>query len=179
MRGPSAAQWFEFGFWMVFAGLAWYFSYDFSREVRGYRYGADTWPRLVIILMAIAATGQLVSVWRQAAQDGADADQGGLLDRLLDTQLAPAARMGFLLLLPIVYALLLEKTGFYFTTPVFLALYLLVSGERRWSRVLLIPLIISGAITLLFTRYLYMSLPVGYWPGFYDFSNWLVVFLRS
>ena len=179
MRRLTAAQWFEFGFWVVFASLAWFYSYDFAREVRGYRYGADTWPRLIIILMAVAATGQMVSVWRQARASDDDTERGGLLDRMLDIEIAPAARMAFLLLLPIVYALLLEKTGFYFTTPVFLALYLLVSGERRWSRVLLIPLGISAAVTVLFTRYLYMSLPVGYWPGFYDFSNWLVVFLRS
>ena len=177
MRRLSASQWFEFGFWVTFAGLAWYFSYDFSRDVEMYRFGADGWPRLIIILTAIAASGQMISVWRQAPREASD--QPGLIERLLDTPFAPAARLGFLLLLPIVYSLLLEKTGYYFTTPVFLALYLRVSGEDRWSRVLLIPLAIYGAVTVLFTRYLYMSLPVGYWPGFYDFSNWLVVLLRS
>ena len=38
--------------------------------------------------------------------------------------------------------------------------------------------VIWGVLTVLFTRFLYVGLPVGYWPGFYDFSNWLVVLIR-
>ena len=29
------------------------------------------------------------------------------------------------------------------------------------------------------TRVLYVGLPTGYWPGFYDFGNWVVVLLRG
>ena len=181
MRGISAPQWIEFGFWLTFAGLAWYFSYEFSRDVEMYRFGADGWPRLVIALVVVAACGQLYYAWQEAhSADAPDPEtMPSLWDRMSEAGAGSLTRMSLLLLMPMVYALLLDRTGFYFTTPVFLASYLFVSGERRWSRVILIPLAISTAVTVLFTRYLYMSLPVGYWPGFYDFSNWLVVLLRS
>ena len=32
-----------------------------------------------------------------------------------------------------------------------------------------------AVVTLIFTRLLYVGLPTGYWPGFYDFGNWVVV----
>ena len=181
MRGLGAAKWFEFVFWMGIAALAWYFSLDFDREVQMYKFGADGWPRLIILLIACAAVGQVVHNWQEAnrADRPEEAPTDSLLDRVLDVGMAPIARMGILLALPIVYAAMLEKMGFYFMTPVFLAGYLFVSGEHRWSRVILIPLVLWGGVTVLFTRYLYLSLPVGYWPGFYDFSNWLVVLLRS
>lgn len=181
MRGVGVPQWIEFGFWLLLAALAWYFSYEFSREVQMYRFGAAGWPRLIIVLVVFAAIGQLFYEWQTARNpDVSEADLPPTMwDRISDMGTAPVVRMGLLLLLPICYALLLQNTGFYLTTPVFLTAYLFVSGERRWGRVILIPLVISGAVTVLFTRYLYMSLPVGYWPGFYDFSNWLVVLLRS
>ena len=34
-------------------------------------------------------------------------------------------------------------------------------------------------VTVIFTRLLYVGLPTGYWPGFYDFGNWVVVFVRA
>jgi len=181
MRGIGAPQWVEFGFWLLLAAFAWYFSYDFSRDVEMYRFGADGWPRLIIVLVVVAALGQLAHAWQEArVPDAADPQaMPTLWDRMAELGSGQIARMSFLLLLPIVYALLLENTGFYFTTPLFLAAYLFASGEHRWSRVVAIPLVISALVTVLFTRYLYMSLPVGYWPGFYDFSNWLVVLLRS
>ena len=42
-----------------------------------------------------------------------------------------------------------------------------------------VPGVIYGVVTLIFTRVLYVGLPTGYWPGFYDFGNWFVVLLRS
>jgi hypothetical protein len=44
---------------------------------------------------------------------------------------------------------------------------------------ILVPVLIYGVITLLFTRVLYVGLPIGYWPGFYDFGNWAVIILRG
>ena len=146
-----------------------------------YRFGADGWPRLIIGLIVVAACGQLYHAWQESrGPDAPDPEaMPSLWDRMAEVGAGSMGRMAVLLLLPVCYALLLERTGFYFTTPVFLAAYLFASGEHRWGRVILIPLVISGVVTVLFTRYLYMSLPVGYWPGFYDFSNWLVVLLRS
>ena len=45
--------------------------------------------------------------------------------------------------------------------------------------VILVPLIIYVVITLIFTRILYIGLPTGYWPMFYDIGNWAVILLRG
>ena len=87
-------------------------------------------------------------------------------------------RMGSTLALPIVYARLLNGPGYYFTTPLFLAAYLYMTGVRQARPLILVPLVIYVVVTFIFTRILYVGLPVGYWPGFYDFSNWLVVLIR-
>ena len=87
-------------------------------------------------------------------------------------------RMGITLALPLTYAGLLNLTGYYFTTPVFLAVYLYMTGITRMKPLIIVPAVIWGVLTILFTRFLYVGLPVGYWPGFYDFSNWLVVLIR-
>jgi hypothetical protein len=86
--------------------------------------------------------------------------------------------MGITLALPIVYASLLNGTGYYFTTPLFLAAYLYMTGVRAARPLILVPLVIYVVVTFIFTRILYVGLPVGYWPGFYDFSNWLIVLIR-
>jgi hypothetical protein len=44
---------------------------------------------------------------------------------------------------------------------------------------ILVPLVIYGVITVIFTRVLYVGLPIGYWQGFYDFGNWVVNSLRG
>ena len=76
------------------------------------------------------------------------------------------------------YASLLQAAGYYALTPLFLAAFLAVTGERRIKWLIIVPLAIYGVLTIVFTRYLYVGLPTGYWPGFYDFSNWLVVLVR-
>jgi hypothetical protein len=92
--------------------------------------------------------------------------------------MASITRMGLTLALPIVYASLLNYTGYYFTTPLFLAGYLYLIGERRVKWLVIVPIAIWAVLTIVFTRFLYVGLPVGYWPGFYDFSNWLIVLIR-
>jgi hypothetical protein len=87
--------------------------------------------------------------------------------------------MGLTLALPLVYAALLQGMGYYALTPFFLAGYLYVTGVRRAAPLILVPLVLYGAVTVLFTRVLYVGLPTGYWPGFYDFGNWVVILLRG
>ena len=64
------------------------------------------------------------------------------------------------------------------TTPLFLAAYLFVIGERRPQFLILVPLVIYLLLLLFFTKLLFVNLPVGNWHPFYDISNWLLVLLR-
>ena len=178
MRRLSAGQWFELGFWMVFAAVAYGFSFEFDREIEMFRFGASGWPRVIIVLILIAVAGQLLQDLQRGNADPL-VDKGIVRPDPNLTKAGSIAALALTLALPILYASLLEYTGYYFTTPLFLAAYLYVTGERRVKWLVVVPLVIYVVLTILFTRILYVGLPVGYWPGFYDFSNWLIVLIRS
>ena len=159
---------FELAFWLGLALLAFALSFSFSGEVGTYEWGAASWPRAVILLMAIAAVVQyLVRRARPGPAIFEEADEGGSVLPLVG-----------LFLIPLVYAWLLPRTGFYLTTPVFLVIFLLHVGERRWMVILGTTVIISIVVNLIFTKLFYVALPVGNWPGFYDVNNWLLTVIR-
>ncbi|MDH3670473.1 MAG: tripartite tricarboxylate transporter TctB family protein [Gammaproteobacteria bacterium] len=181
MKKLTPSQWLEVAFWLTFAGLAYVFSFNFSRDIEMYKFGAAGWPRVIIFLIIAAALGQLIQL---LLGRGVDARAVGTDTKISTVDVAgqhdtaSMIRMGLTFVLPVVYASLLNYTGYYFTTPFFLAGYLYLIGERRAKWLVVVPCVIWVVLTILFTRFLYVGLPVGYWPGFYDFSNWLIVLIR-
>ena len=169
---------FEVGFWLAFAAGAFALTFTFDQEIEIYRYGANGWPRVVIILIVLAALGQLLhDVRARLASAG------------LEEKRTPAApggrerteyrlRMGAILVAPFVFAFLLDNVGFYSIAPVFIAVFLYVGGERRWGRLLGISLFIYALMVLFFAKLLFVGLPVGNWHPFYDFSNWLLTIIQ-
>jgi hypothetical protein len=173
----SPGQWFEVGAWLVVAGAAYGFSLQFDRDIEMYRFGAAGWPRLIILLIALGALGQFVQDLRRA-QDK-PLSETGYFDRFSEHGAGFFLRMGLTLALPIVYAGLLQGMGYYFLTPLFLIAYLYLTGEHRIKPLILVPLFLYLVVTFIFTRLLYVGLPTGYWPGFYDFGTWFVVLVRG
>lgn len=173
----STGQWFEVGIWLVIVGVAYGFTLEFDRDIEMYRFGAAGWPRLIILLIALGAFGQFLQDLRKA-QDKPAAERGER-DPAVEHDWYFFVRMGLTLALPVVYASLLQGMGFYFLTPFFLIGYLYLTGEHRVVPLILVPLVIFGVITFIFTRLLYVGLPVGYWPGFYDFGNWVIIMARG
>ena len=177
MAGLKRGQAVEVAFWLALAAGAYAFSFTFDREIEIYRFGATGWPRVVIVVLAFTALGLLVEYLRARPDAPAGARAGPEPDGAR-ASIAHIARMTVTLLLPLGYALVLDYTGFYATTPVFIFVYLLITGERRPLYLILTPLAISLAMTLIFTKLLYVGLPVGYVSPFYDFSNWLLTVLQ-
>ena len=180
VRRFSPGRWLEAAFWLGFAALAYAFTFTFDREIEIYRFGAAGWPRAVIVLLALAALCQLAQALRGRKGSRPESEEGTDHEGT-----APATRgdgyrlrVALTLLLPLVYAASLDHTGFYVTTPVFLAAYLFVIGERRVRFLILVPLAIYVLLLLFFTKLLYVNLPVGNWHPFYDVSHWLLVRLR-
>ena len=173
----SAGQRFEVGIWLAIAGLAYGYSFEFDRDIEMYRFGASGWPRLIILLIALGALGQFLQDLLKTA--GSPTSDPGYFSRFSEHGPRFVVRMGLTLALPLVYASLLQGMGYYFLTPFFLAGYLYLTGEHRVVPLILVPGVIYAVVTLIFTRVLYVGLPTGYWPGFYDFGNWFVVLLRS
>jgi len=176
MSRPTLGQWFEVAAWVAFAALAYGLSFQFDRDVEMYKFGAASWPRFVILFILAAAIAQFFQDLRGGQPAAIDVPNSAARFSEYGSQFY--LRMGITLALPVIYASLLDGTGYYITTPLFLAAYLYITGERRLKPLILVPLMIYMVVTFIFTRLLYVGLPTGYWPGFYDFSNWLIVLIR-
>ncbi|MEM7043111.1 MAG: tripartite tricarboxylate transporter TctB family protein [Pseudomonadota bacterium] len=161
---------FELAFWLALALAAFALSFQFADEVGTYEWGAASWPRAVILLMAITALIHARIEFRKARASEGRAANG--IDK--ETWFASLG----LFLIPLVYAWLLPRTGFYLTTPLFLIAFLLYVGERRWWVIFLTTLVIISLVFLVFAKLFYVALPVGNWPVFYDINNWLLVMIR-
>ena len=168
-RSQTLGTWFELGFWLVLALVAFGLSFQFADELGTYKWGAASWPRAVIGLMAVTAVIH-AGVRLREGRHGIAADQA-------ETGNGFVASLG-LFLIPLVYAWLLPRTGFYLTTPLFLVVFLLYVGERRWLVIFVSTLLITSIVFLIFAKLFYVALPVGNWPGFYDVNNWLLVMIR-
>jgi len=165
------APFFELAFWLALALLAFGLSFQFSSEPGTYQWGAASWPRAVILLMAITAIVHAGVRLRENRGPGATEHQEERKGELF-------ASIG-LFVIPLVYAWLLPRTGFYLTTPIFLLVLLLYVGERRWSVLLATVLIITSLVFLVFAKLFFVALPVGNWQGFYDVNTWLLTVIRG
>jgi hypothetical protein len=172
----TAGQWVEIAIWMAVAVVAFGFTFQFDRQIEFYKFGASGWPRVVILMIFLGAIGQFIQDVRKAKTD--PVYDPGYFSKFSEHGTGFIIRMGLTLALPLAYAALLQGMGYYFLTPFFLAGYLYLTGVRRLKMLILVPLLIYGVITFIFTKILYIGLPIGYWPGFYDFGNWFVNTVR-
>ena len=62
----------EAGLWLALCVFLFIYSYEFDREIEIYKFGASAWPRAIILLIAIAAIGQLVQHWRSGDESTSD-----------------------------------------------------------------------------------------------------------
>lgn len=175
MAGVLRGRWVEAISWIGFAALAFIFSFKFDRDIEIYRFGASGWPRVLIVLIVLAALAQLFLGQReQQAGSGPAAEP----DSDAEISLKDRVRIALVLGLPVLYAALLDISGFYFTTPIFITAYLYLNGERRIAWLIGIPVFICAVLLLVFTKLLYVGLPIGYVSPFYEFSNWLLVLIK-
>ncbi|MCH2283238.1 MAG: tripartite tricarboxylate transporter TctB family protein, partial [SAR324 cluster bacterium] len=79
-----------------------------------------------------------------------------------------------ILALPLIFAWSLKPVGFYSATPVFIALTIMLLGEKRIKWVLGITLFIYLVLILLFMVILNAPLPQGNISPFYDFSAFML-----
>lgn len=166
----------ELALWLGLALVAFALTFEFADEVGTYAWGAASWPRAVIALLALGALAQFAIRLRERGRRVSRAAPPPDEDPAQQT--TTRARRAASLALPLVYVALLPHSGFYVTTPLFLAAYLLLLGERRIAVLIGAPLVIFALINLVFTKLFYVALPTGNWPGFYDVSNWFLVTVR-
>jgi hypothetical protein len=177
--GSRFGHYTECAIWLAIAVGMWIYSYAFDIELSTYALGPVSWPRAIIVLVAIAAIGAFVADRhaRRRQHDRPDGEQPVAAAEAMDgrarIQLAAA------LFVPLVYVWLLPRAGYFATTPFFLAAYMYVLGISSWRTILVVTAIAYVLLLVIFSKLLYLPLPTGNWPGFYDFSNWLLVLLRN
>lgn len=171
----------EFFAWISLAALAWGFSSRFDAGYEVYRWGAASWPRAVIALIVIAAIIHLVREWRMMpAGETAPAEKTTPVEgaTVRADHMLRLRTLG-IIFLPILYVTAVPRIGYFVTTPFFLITYMYIFGQRRSVHLFGTSLLIYASILLIFSGLLYIPLPVGYWPGFYEFGHTLTGWIRT
>jgi hypothetical protein len=55
----------EAGLWLLLCLVLFIYSFEFNQGIEIYKFGASAWPRAIILLIAIAAIGQLFHHWKR------------------------------------------------------------------------------------------------------------------
>ena len=169
----------ESGIWIAIVAIMWVYSYSFERELEIYRWGTVSWPRGVFLIVLVVALLSLLSSWRAMRRGAHLSEEIGAQHYEMERGLGAALRIAGTFLLPLLYLWLLPRTGYYVTTPFFIAGYMYIFGQRHWGHLIGTTLGIYVGVLLMFTVWLYVPLPTGNWPLFYDMSNAFLVFLGA
>lgn len=165
----------EAAVWLGIAAVAWVLTYQFADRDMLFRWGADLWPRAVIIAIVVGAVVQFLVQFRALASAAGSAQAE--IDEEADEGLRPARAIVTTvatLVVPLVYLYLLPRAGYYLTTPFFICAVMFIFGVRKARHLVGTAAAIYLILLLIFTKVLFVPMPAGYWPGFYDFSNWLL-----
>lgn len=178
-RAWTLSQKFEIAVWatvlVVFGTASFYYAGGYSV----FRYGTAAWPGAILVLMALALIGQ---IWDyRLAKPSADARDNGTearrkvlaLSRLKNMDVPATLRVMGAFGIPLLYVLMLSGVGYYALTPFFIAAYLVNAGEKRIAPILATTVGVYVVLTVIFTRFLYVGLPLGNWPGFHAVGSFV------
>lgn len=162
--------------WLFIATIFFSLTFEFNQPIEIYIFGATGWPRVVIALMLLVTIGNLYHHIKygstiQAGRVGiADDDDDASSYDNLSAVIKVLAVLGT----PFLFALSLKPVGFYFATPFFIALIIIIFGERRWKWILGITALIYVLLLSLFMVVLNAPLPQGNTSPFYDYSAFIL-----
>jgi hypothetical protein len=72
MGNLRAGHLVEAGIWLLLCLVLFVYSFEFNQEIEIYKFGASAWPRTIILLIAIAAIGQLFHHWKRGDEISSD-----------------------------------------------------------------------------------------------------------
>ena len=136
--------------------------------------GPDLWPKAVLVLLMLACGWQLVrALWPPAAARPSVPASG-------ESEASEAPRYPYRLAAgaaaTLAYVLLLPEAGFFLSTAMYLALFMLIGRYRRYGIVAATSIAGSLAFMFVFMRIVYVSLPLGAGP-FQKLSLWILAML--
>ena len=157
--------------WMFLCVTLYALTYQFDEVLEEYRFGAAGWPRfLIIATFMFAAIQFIVSLGKDAEKEAGEQKK----IEVKSTDFKSTSKLISNFLLPLLYLFLMPRAGYYVMTFPFLAVYMYVLGAKKWWQLVGISLLIYSVILLLFTKLLFIQLPVGVWPGFYEVNNFIL-----
>ena len=170
----------EAGIWAVITGVAFGLTFQFNEPLQQYRYGAAGWPRIVIFGIAFFALIQ--AIWSLFHSGRKGRIMGEVEEQTSDLPAATGTVVHLKHLatfaIPLLYLFLMPRMGFYTLTPLFIAGYMMLLGERRFVHLFGTTLLIYALTIGIFLKLLFVPLPVGNWPGFYDINSLFVSFIK-
>ncbi|MFQ5829065.1 MAG: tripartite tricarboxylate transporter TctB family protein [Candidatus Methylomirabilia bacterium] len=189
MRRIARGSLVEALFWLVFAGTAFAVTYRFDQPLLTYEFGPAGWPRALLVGMALAALGLLLSsvsftLQRPTCSRDADAPPhwpraGSGVDAgvICEPATAPPGKADLktnlrrvtTFALPFAYVFAMDRVGFLLITPFFLAAYICLLGLRRWPTLVGVTAAIYCLVVLIFVKLLFTPLPQG--VGFFHRLN--------
>ncbi|MBW2307378.1 MAG: tripartite tricarboxylate transporter TctB family protein [Deltaproteobacteria bacterium] len=175
LRGPLL----EITLWLALAITAFALTYQFNEPLPQYRFGATGWPRALISLLIIFAFFELFSRYHKMTYQVMGKSNKGIFPEIISADLLINIKRLATFLLPLIFLLLMPRMGYYVITPFFLAGYMFLLGERRLFNLVLTTFFIYLFTLAVFTKLLFVSLPVGNWPGFYEINNLMLSLIKG
>lgn len=170
----TRAHLIETAIWLTIFVIFFAFTFEFNQPIEIYKFGATGWPRTVLGLLLVILMGNLFYCYKHgsALQSG----RVGVGDEDEPEHKGWQSKLNILAILgvPFIFAILLKPVGFYFSAPFFIAMIILIFGERRPLWIAGITLFIYGLLLALFLVVLNAPLPQGNLSPFYDYSAFIL-----
>ncbi len=150
----------EAAFWLMLVAFFFAYSFEFNNEIEIYKYGATLWPRTILILMALAAIGQLLDQRKNGDAKAVNAMAAAHEDSAQETEynsLGWYINTFILLALPFIYMTVPDKIIEHLGTPeegvakikiisaivIFLA-YLAIGWRNHVGAILALPIFFAA-----------------------------------
>jgi hypothetical protein len=165
--------------WLTLSIVAYGLTFSFDDPLVTYRYGAASWPRTIILAIAVFASIEVTLsflAFRRNAPPKATVMEGEEDEETEITVSGAKVNLKRLatFAVPLVFLLMIPRMGYYVSAPFFIAGFMFFLGERRIFHLVVTALLIYAVTLLVFTKLLFVPLPEGTWPGFYEISSWIL-----
>lgn len=163
----------EWVFWCILVAIFWAQTGAFSEVITEYKFGADGWPKMVLLGLLIGATGQLAIGYYELKQNHGQGDEHKAPARVISRKQQIA-----IFVVPLIYLWFMHRVGFFIATPIFIATYLRVLEVRNLRYLFGVTAAIYLFVLTIFVRFFYVALPVGAWEIFYNINNQIITIVR-
>ncbi len=137
----------------IFLGSLYFLIETFSFQVPGIggRLGPGFWPQMILIALLILSGTLIAGHFLRRLPEAKGQQKSGPAN--YKYLLALALMIGYFLSLPVL--------GFILTTPIFMAVFMVLLGEKLWGWIIGVSLGLTVIVVILFTKAMYVPLPRG------------------